>query len=60
MEQKANDSPLTRADTEANRVICTRLMEITPHVPIISEENKALPYSIRKVRPACTALIAHP
>ena len=49
VELKNDSSPLTRADREANRVICTELQRITPHIPIISEENKLLPYEARKV-----------
>ena len=91
MEQKADTSPLTRADREANTIICDGLMRIgtcpndaevlrvhaslgcmphtaslgcmphtcltpfdglyaaAPHIPIVSEENKQLPYEIRKV-----------
>ncbi|GBF90208.1 3 (2),5 -bisphosphate nucleotidase [Raphidocelis subcapitata] len=45
---KSDDSPLTQADTDANAVICRGLGELAPHVPIISEENKLLPHSIRE------------
>ena len=50
VNHKADDSPLTRADTEANRIICEALLERTPHIPIISEENKLDAYERRKVR----------
>ncbi len=49
VEYKGDDSPLTKADTESNRIICAGLQALTPHVPIISEETKTMPYSIRKV-----------
>jgi 3'(2'), 5'-bisphosphate nucleotidase len=49
VEYKGDDSPLTKADTESNRIICEGLQQLSPHIPIISEENKALPYSIRQV-----------
>jgi len=49
VEYKGDDSPLTKADTESNRIICEGLQRLTPHVPIISEETKAMPYSIRQV-----------
>lgn len=52
MELKGDESPLTKADTESNRIICEGLQRVSPHVPIISEENKTLPYSIRKVQSA--------
>jgi 3'(2'), 5'-bisphosphate nucleotidase len=49
VDHKADDSPLTRADREANRIICDALQDWTPHIPIISEENKVAPYSTRQV-----------
>lgn len=77
VERKADNSPLTRADREANVVICTALAELgslfllshsfiyqctlihslthkkhkhnaAPHIPIVSEENKAVPFSTRQ------------
>lgn len=48
VEQKADDSPLTRADRDANKVICDGLEALEVKIPIISEENKAIPYEERK------------
>ena len=48
IEQKNDDSPLTRADREANKIICDRLEMLSPKFPIISEENKLIPYEERK------------
>lgn len=45
---KSDDSPLTRADTASNEVICRRLEQLPLKYPIISEENKESPYSTRK------------
>jgi len=45
---KADDSPLTKADTAANKVICDGLERLFPHIPIISEETKQRPYEIRQ------------
>lgn len=45
---KSDDSPLTIADKRANKVICDGLIALAPDIPIISEENKAIPYDIRK------------
>ena len=45
VSQKADESPLTIADQKANDVICRRLKEIAPEIPIISEENKQIPYT---------------
>lgn len=48
VEQKDDDSPLTAADRAANDLICAGLAQMTPEIPIISEENKRLPYSERQ------------
>eukprot|EP00887_Chlorella_sp_A99_P005986 scaffold27.g5986.t1 len=48
VEHKADASPLTRADREANAVICAGLSRIAPHIPIVSEENKQVSFDIRK------------
>jgi 3'(2'), 5'-bisphosphate nucleotidase len=36
---KADDSPLTRADLASHRIITTGLTELTPDIPIVSEES---------------------
>ena len=43
---KEDDSPLTKADIAANKIICD-ILSRTTH-PILSEEGKHLPYSERK------------
>jgi 3'(2'), 5'-bisphosphate nucleotidase len=48
VETKSDKSPLTRADKAANQIICDFLGDMTPEIPIISEENKEVPYSERK------------
>lgn len=48
IEQKDNDSPLTRADMASNEIICSHLAALTPDIPIISEENKEIVYEDRK------------
>ncbi len=45
---KEGDSPLTRADTDANDIIVTELKKLTPDIPILSEEIKEAPFSERK------------
>ena len=45
---KADDSPLTIADQASNEVINEGLKAIFPNIPIVSEENKAIPYETRK------------
>jgi 3'(2'), 5'-bisphosphate nucleotidase len=46
--QKSDDSPLTIADRNANTYICEKLEQLPISYPIISEENKEVPYEIRK------------
>lgn len=45
---KKDDSPLTIADGKANQIICNQLLQLTPNIPIISEENKEIDYVERK------------
>lgn len=46
--KKADDSPLTIADRTANQIICEGLEQLTVKFPIISEENKEIPYTKRR------------
>lgn len=48
VEFKWDDSPLTKADTAANTIIISRLKELYPEIPILSEEEKKVSYSQRK------------
>jgi len=48
VEYKEDNSPLTIADLKSNELICSRLQELYPNIPIVSEENKEVEYSIRK------------
>ena len=45
---KKDKSPLTKADKAANEVICAGLDELDEQYPIISEENRNVPYSVRR------------
>lgn len=45
---KSDDSPLTEADTLANKIICSDLKANFLQIPILSEEIKATPYEVRK------------
>ncbi len=45
---KDDNSPLTKADRAANDLICQKLKEQYPDIPIISEENKEIDYEDRK------------
>ena len=47
VETKADDSPLTEADQRGNAVIMEALATHYPDVPVISEENKEVPYADR-------------
>ncbi|QOP42642.1 3'(2'),5'-bisphosphate nucleotidase CysQ [Sulfurimonas sediminis] len=48
IEYKDDKSPLTEADTKANKIICDALTKLYPDIPLMSEENKEVPYSERK------------
>jgi len=48
VEAKSDDSPLTKADRAANAVICEALEQLPEKYPIVSEENKMIPYEKRK------------
>lgn len=39
IQTKQDDSPVTLADMAANSVIEEQLLKLTPHIPLISEEN---------------------
>jgi 3'(2'), 5'-bisphosphate nucleotidase len=44
---KADDSPLTEADLRSHRLIAAALRELTPGIPLLSEEGAATPYGER-------------
>ena len=48
IEYKDDKSPLTSADLKSNEIICSSLEKLYPNIPILSEENKEVQYSIRK------------
>ena len=47
-EHKDDHSPLTAADVAANKILVARLQELTPGIPILSEESKQAPWQDRK------------
>ena len=47
-KSKSDDSPLTIADQRSNTIIVAGLRKHFPEVPIISEEEKMIPYAERK------------
>ena len=48
VEDKEDNSPLTAADMASHNVIIARLTELTPDIPILSEESASVPYETRK------------
>jgi len=48
IQQKSDDSPLTLAGQKANDVIMEGLKKLGVEYPIVSEENKTIPYEERK------------
>lgn len=48
VQYKKDGSPVTKADMISNHIICTELQKLYPHIPILSEENKEIPYVTRK------------
>ncbi len=48
IERKEDRSPLTAADLAAHNTICKALAELTPEIPVLSEESAELPYSERR------------
>lgn len=48
VDYKDDKSPLTEADLKSNELICSKLNELYPNIPIMSEENKQLDFKDRK------------
>jgi 3'(2'), 5'-bisphosphate nucleotidase len=48
VQRKEDNSPLTLADLESQRVIVAGLTEITPDIPILSEESAQAPWGQRQ------------
>jgi 3'(2'), 5'-bisphosphate nucleotidase len=46
--EKSDLSPLTEADLAAHNVISNGLLELTPEIPVLSEESAKIPFSLRK------------
>lgn len=51
IESKSDESPITKADKNANEIICRGLAHISPSIPIVSEENSVMLYADRKDEP---------
>lgn len=48
IEQKSDDSPITKADKISNEIICKGIESLDLGYPIISEENLQTPFEVRK------------
>jgi 3'(2'), 5'-bisphosphate nucleotidase len=48
VERKSDNSPLTLADLESQRVIQAGLASLTPGIPVLSEESAQAPWSERR------------
>lgn len=47
VERKDDNSPLTQADLAAHQVIVQALNELTPDIPVLSEESDSISYEVR-------------
>jgi 3'(2'), 5'-bisphosphate nucleotidase len=56
VETKADNSPVTEADEQSNKIICNGINSLGLNIPIISEENKQLDYETRKTFEYCWIL----
>jgi 3'(2'), 5'-bisphosphate nucleotidase len=48
VQTKEDASPLTQADLAANRVIVEGLAQLTPEIPVLSEESAQVPWDVRR------------
>jgi 3'(2'), 5'-bisphosphate nucleotidase len=48
VERKLDDSPLTQADLESQRIILNELAALTPGVPVLAEESAQAPWTDRR------------
>lgn len=51
VQSKADESPLTQADLASHRIIAKGLAELTPDIPVISEESGLPPFEERRKWP---------
>ncbi|MCK5648569.1 MAG: 3'(2'),5'-bisphosphate nucleotidase CysQ [Gammaproteobacteria bacterium] len=47
IKNKKDNTPVTNADIAANDLIVKTLSELTPHIPVLSEESDEIPYEER-------------
>lgn len=48
VETKDDDSPLTQADLASHRIIVEGLRRLAPDIPVLSEEDADIPWSVRR------------
>jgi 3'(2'), 5'-bisphosphate nucleotidase len=48
VERKDDNSPLTLADLESQQIILESLQQLTPDIPVLSEESAQAPWSVRQ------------
>ncbi len=48
VESKEDNSPLTAADMASHKTIIAGLHELTPEIPVLSEESATIPFETRK------------
>lgn len=48
VKMKADASPLTEADLAAHQIIVAGLAELTPEIPVLSEEDAGIDWSVRQ------------
>lgn len=48
VEIKGDGTPLTIADQRSHNLICSRLLELTPNIPILSEESDHIDFDERR------------
>src|SRR5271168_2256287 len=48
VERKLDDSPLTQADLESQRILLEGLATLTPGVPVLAEESPQAPWAERR------------
>ncbi|HID44214.1 MAG TPA: 3'(2'),5'-bisphosphate nucleotidase CysQ [Chromatiaceae bacterium] len=48
VQEKADNSPLTLADMASHHLIDAELRQLTPEIPVLSEESASLPYAERR------------
>lgn len=47
VSQKDDASPLTQADLASHRIICDALADLTPDIPVLSEESSSIEWDVR-------------